>query len=97
MQQHKEEEAFPSRERNLLLLLLAVARKNTSVTSSDRVGSKYLDFIFLFFVFDDGMNKATTKATSLHQQHQDLNFFLYLSEFSKEHLFVQTGSHSQGL
>lgn len=26
------------------------------------------------------------KATPLHQQHQDLNFFLYLSRFSKEHL-----------
>lgn len=39
-------------------------------------------FFFSFQNFYDGMNKATP----LHQQHQDLNFFLYLSEFSKEHL-----------
>jgi len=47
MQQYEEEEAFPFRERNLLLL--AVARNNIPVTSSNLMGSKYLDFIFLFF------------------------------------------------
>lgn len=41
--------------------------------------------------------KQQQKATSLHQQRQDLNFFLYLSEFSKEHQFAQTGSHSWDL
>lgn len=80
----QERRGFPFQGKELAA---CCCKEQHTVTSSDWVGSKYLGFLFLSFflffkIFYDGMNKATP----LHQQHQDLNFFLYLSEFSKEHL-----------
>lgn len=68
MQQREEEEAFPFRDRNLQLLLLAVARHSAPVISSDWVGSKYFWFFFLLlFVWwwhEQSNNKKQHHCTS---------------------------------
>ncbi|KAJ7402645.1 Mannosyl-oligosaccharide 1,2-alpha-mannosidase IA [Pitangus sulphuratus] len=51
MQQLKEEEAFPSRERNLLLLF-TIARNNTPVTSSDWINPQLLNILCLLLVLE---------------------------------------------